>query len=80
LSVLFRIFVNAAFRLRSGDASANQCHVLEARAQIAFEKHDLAKDLLREILRRDPRHLLAADLLREISADASAEPIRASVM
>ena len=49
-------------------------------AQIAFEEHDLAKDLLREILRRDPLHLLAADLWREISADASAEPIRAAVV
>jgi tetratricopeptide (TPR) repeat protein len=54
--------------------------LLEAQAQIGFEEHDLAKHLLREILRRDPSHLLAADLLRNISADVSGEPIRALVM
>ena len=54
--------------------------LLEAQAQIGFEEHDLAKDLLREILRRDPSHLLAADLLREISAYAPAEPVRAAAM
>jgi tetratricopeptide (TPR) repeat protein len=63
-------------------AERQQIHAmfLEAQAQIGFEEHDLAKDLLREILRRDPSHLLAADLLREISADAPHEPVRAAVM
>src|ERR1700722_17261395 len=51
--------------------SRQQIHamLLEAQAQIGFGEHEIAKDLLRDILQRDPSHLLAADLLRELSAD-----------
>jgi tetratricopeptide (TPR) repeat protein len=42
--------------------------LLEAQAQIGFGEHEIAKDLLREILQRDPNHLLAGDLFREFSA------------
>jgi tetratricopeptide (TPR) repeat protein len=42
--------------------------LLEAQAQLGLGKPEIAEDLLRDILRRDPSHLLAADLLREISA------------
>lgn len=55
-----------AMLLFEDDLAARQqvdAALLEAQAQIGFEEHDLARDLLREILRRDPSHLLAADLL-----------------
>jgi tetratricopeptide (TPR) repeat protein len=63
-------------------ASRQQIHamLLEAQAQIGFGEQEIAKDLLREILQRDPSHLLTRDLLREISADASPEPVRAAVI
>ena len=57
-----------------------QAMLLEAQAQIGLDGHDRATDLLREVLHRDPSHLLATDLLREISAEASAETLRAEVM
>ena len=54
--------------------------LLESQAQIGLGEHESARDLLRDILLRDPSHVLAADLLRELSADAPAEPVRAAVM
>jgi tetratricopeptide (TPR) repeat protein len=54
--------------------------LLEAQAQIGLGEHELARDLLRDILQHDPSHLLAADLLRELFADIRSETVRAAVI